>query len=113
VAVADEDLVGLLDVLVDKGLFDLDGRVRVELAGEKPGVETTKPGVDEDGFVGERDLPPVGAEPLEVDSGRTRPAAPGCCLRALGDPGEQQGFRPVDGRGRDSGREPGAQELAP
>jgi hypothetical protein len=113
VAEADEDLIGLLDVLVDDRLLDLDGRVRTELPSEEACVEAAEPGIEENRLVLERDLPAIGTEPLQVDASGTRAAALRRRVGALGDTREQQRLAPVDGGRSQAGREAGPEELSP
>ena len=90
VAMADEDVVCLADVLIDQALVGRDRRVRVELAAEESAVETAEPGIDEDGLPAEGDLPAVRAEPLEPHPASARSTALGRGLGSLREPGEHQ-----------------------
>src|SRR5262249_47177189 len=84
----------------------------LQLVLEEARLEAIEPGIDEDGLVAEGDLPAIGAEPREVDTGRTRPAPTWRRLRAFRCAGREQ--RPPQVRGsRDARRHASRQEASP
>jgi len=110
--VADEDLIGPLDVLIDQRRVRGQHGVVVQPVLQEAGLEAVEPRVDEDRPVAERDLPAVGAEPLEAHAGRAGAAAARWRLGALGHPRHAQRAAGVGGGQRDAG-ETGAEESAP
>jgi hypothetical protein len=111
VAVADQDMVGARDVLVDHGGLERQPGVRVRLAAEETGVGAAEPGVEEDRAVLEADLPGVRPHPSEVHAGRARASAPRRRLGALGQPGQHEGPSPVERDRRQAADDACAEEL--
>src|SRR5262249_14257005 len=91
----------------ERGVGGEDG-VHFQLVLEEARLEAVEPRIDEDGLVAEGDLPAIGAEPREVDTGRTRPAPTRRRLHAFRCAGREQ--RPSHVR---SGREGPPPRLPP